>query len=46
VRQKHKTSIVHIEASDIERRIYKRLRDKQRVQGLLLELIQQNKDLL
>ena len=40
-RQKHKTAIVHIEATPLERRIYQRLKDKQSLQGLLLDTIQQ-----
>jgi SNF2 family DNA or RNA helicase len=40
-RQKHKTAIVHIEATAIERKIYQRLKDKQSLQGLLLDVIQQ-----
>lgn len=39
-RQKRTTSIVHIEATNIERKIYQRLRDKQSLQGLLLDAIQ------
>lgn len=33
------TVVVHIAASDIERRIYKRLRKKQKIQGSLLEMM-------
>lgn len=40
-KQKHKTSIIHIEATPIERRIYQRLKDKQSLQGILLDTIQQ-----
>lgn len=36
--QKHTQFIVNIEGSDVERRIYARLRDKQKMQGLLLEM--------
>ena len=39
-RQKLKTSIIHIEATDLERRVYKRLKDKQSMQGLLLDIIE------
>ncbi len=39
-RQKRGTSIVHIEATPLERRIYQRLKDKQSLQGLLLDIIQ------
>lgn len=40
-KQKLKTSIVHIEATPLERRLYQRLKDKQSLQGLLLDIIQQ-----
>jgi SNF2 family DNA or RNA helicase len=40
-KQKHKTAIVHIEATPLERRMYQRLKDKQSLQGLLLDVIQQ-----
>lgn len=36
------TVIAHIAACDIERRIYERLKNKQKVQGLLLDLIKEN----
>ncbi len=39
-RQNKTTSIVHIEATPLERRIYQRLKDKQSLQGLLLDVIQ------
>lgn len=39
-KQKHKATIFHIEATEVERRIFNRLRDKQSLQGLLLDLIQ------
>lgn len=35
------TVIVHIAGSDIERRVYKRLEDKQSMQGLLLDLMKE-----
>lgn len=39
---KTKTSnVIHIESTDIEHRIYERLRNKQKLQGILLDLIQQ-----
>lgn len=41
-RQKHKTTIVHITATNIEEKIYTRLQHKQSMQGLLLDLIQAN----
>jgi SNF2 family DNA or RNA helicase len=37
--QKKTTVIVHMAASEIERKIYKRLQTKQKLQGLLLELM-------
>lgn len=39
-KQKKKTAIVHVEATPLERKIYQRLRDKQTLQGLLLDTIQ------
>jgi len=33
--------IIHLEATDLERRYYKRLKDKQRVEGTLLEMIRE-----
>jgi SNF2 family DNA or RNA helicase len=39
---KNKTSnVVHIEATDLEHRMYERLRNKQKIQGLLLDLIKE-----
>lgn len=40
--QKKTTVIVHIAASEIERRAYARLKDKQRMQGLLLDLMKES----
>ena len=45
-KQKHKTSIVHIEATETERKIYRRLRDRQSMQGLLLDIIQNQEEVL
>jgi hypothetical protein len=39
--QNKTTVIVHIAGSEIERRIYARLKDKQKMQGLLLELMKE-----
>lgn len=39
--QKKTTVIVHIAASEVERRAYSRLKDKQRMQGLLLDLMKE-----
>ena len=36
--QKHKTLIVHLQGTPIERRIYSRLRSKGSLQGTLLEM--------
>jgi SNF2 family DNA or RNA helicase len=39
---KNKTSnVIHIEATDLEHRMYDRLRNKQKIQGLLLDLIKE-----
>lgn len=38
--KKHVSNIVHIEATDLEYRMYDRLRNKQKLQGLLLDLIE------
>jgi SNF2 family DNA or RNA helicase len=38
--KKHVSNIVHIEATDLEYRMYDRLKNKQKLQGLLLDLIQ------
>jgi len=35
------SNVVHIEGTDLEHRMYERLRNKQKLQGLLLEMIQQ-----
>lgn len=37
--QGYKTTIVHIEATSLERKIYSNLKDRQRVQGILLDFI-------
>ena len=42
--QKHTQFIVHIEGCDVERRIYKRLQGKQRMQGLLLEAVKEGNE--
>lgn len=38
--KKHVSNVVHIESTDLEARMYERLRNKQKLQGLLLDLIQ------
>ena len=39
--KRHVSNVIHIESTDLERKMYERLRNKQELQGLLLELIQQ-----
>lgn len=39
--KKHISNVIHIEATDLEYKMYERLRNKQKLQGLLLDLIQQ-----
>ena len=39
--KRYTSNIVHIEGTRLERRMYKRLETKQRLQGILLDLIQQ-----
>jgi SNF2 family DNA or RNA helicase len=39
--QKHKQLIVNIEGTEVERRIYSRLKGKQKMQGLLLDLVRE-----
>jgi SNF2 family DNA or RNA helicase len=38
--KKHVSNVIHIEATDLEHKMYQRLRNKQKLQGLLLDLIQ------
>jgi len=40
--KKHVSNIVHIEGTDLEYKMYERLRNKQKLQGLLLDLIQED----
>jgi SWI/SNF-related matrix-associated actin-dependent regulator 1 of chromatin subfamily A len=42
--KRHTSNVVHIEATKLERKMYKRLENKQRLQGLLLDLIQQEQE--
>lgn len=42
--QTRTTVIAHIAGSDVERRVYKRLKDKQSMQGILLELMKERID--
>jgi len=39
--KKHVSNVIHIEATDLEHKMYSRLRNKQKLQGLLLDLIKQ-----
>ena len=41
--QKHTQLIVMIEGTDIERRYYKRLQEKQRIQGILLDMVRDSR---
>jgi len=38
------TVIVHISGTDVERRVYKRLKEKQSMQGVLLDMVRENKE--
>ena len=42
--KQYTSNVVHIEATNLERKMYKRLETKQRLQGLLLDLIQQEQE--
>ena len=37
----HVSNVVHIEGTELEHKMYERLKNKQKLQGLLLDLIQQ-----
>jgi SNF2 family DNA or RNA helicase len=39
--KKRVSNVIHIEATDLEHKMYERLRNKQKLQGLLLDLIQE-----
>lgn len=39
--KRHVSNVIHIEATQLERRIYERLRNKQTLQGALLDMIKQ-----
>lgn len=39
--KKKVSNVIHIEATDLEHKVFERLRNKQKLQGLLLDLIQQ-----
>lgn len=43
--QEHPTTIIHIAGTAVERRIYKRLQDKAKFQGMLLEMVEEAKRL-
>lgn len=38
--KRHVSNVIHIESTNVEKRLYARLRGKQKLQGLLLEVIQ------
>ena len=42
--KKFTSNVVHIEATKLERKMYERLKTKQKLQGLLLDLIQQEQE--
>ena len=42
--KRHTSNVIHIEATALERKMYKRLETKQKLQGLLLDLIQQEQE--
>lgn len=42
--QKHQQFIINIEGTPVERKIYERLKNKQKTQGLLLDLVQEEFD--
>jgi len=37
--KKHSTSVIHIAATDLERRMFERLKNKQKLQGILLDIL-------
>jgi SNF2 family DNA or RNA helicase len=39
--KRHVSNVIHIESTDLEYKMYERLKNKQKLQGLLLDLIQQ-----
>lgn len=39
--KRHVSNLIHIESTDLEKKMYERLRNKQRLQGLLLDLIEE-----
>jgi len=41
--KKHVSNIIHIEATELEYKMYERLRSKQKLQGLLLDLIEKER---
>ena len=42
--KRYTSNVIHIEATLVERRMYSRLKNKQKLQGLLLELIEQEQE--
>jgi len=41
--KKHVSNVIHIESTELEAKMYERLRNKQKLQGLLLDLIENSK---
>ena len=39
--KRHVSNVIHIEATELEHKMYERLRNKQKLQGLLLDLVKQ-----
>jgi len=39
--KRHVSNVIHIEATDLERKMYTRLKNKEKLQGLLLDMIQE-----
>ena len=39
--KRHVSNVIHIEATDLEQKAYQRLQNKQKLQGILLDLIQE-----
>jgi SNF2 family DNA or RNA helicase len=42
--KKHVSNVIHIESTDLEHSMYERLKNKQKLQGLLLDLIQDHNE--
>ena len=44
--KKHTSNVIHIESTTLERKMYTRLQHKQKLQGVLLDLIQQEMEVM